>query len=112
MFCQTGERGRRSKTLHAQELSLWADVFSPSLGDTGFDRHASRNARRQDLLTISGVLLVKQLPRWHAHHASLDPVFRELLASGYAERQLAARADQDHVGLATGGISQDIGATR
>ena len=61
-------------------------------------------------VAILGRLGVEQFPARHADHAGLDALGRELFVGRHAERHLAAGADQNHVGLAVGGVGQHVAA--
>src|SRR5918997_247760 len=54
-----------------------ADVALPSARHPGLHRDARLDGRRQDGILVLLVLGVEDLPRWHAHHAGVDPLFAE-----------------------------------
>ena len=73
---------------------------------------ARGNRLRQHLLLIGLVLLLEQFPGRHADDARRDTLRRKLFGGGDAERDLAARADQDHLRWRTAEVRQHIGAAR
>src|SRR6185295_391655 len=72
--------GRRSPVaLHADKLAAWAEIFLPTLLDTGLDGDAGGHLLRQHRLAVGCVLLVEQFPARHADEPCLDAFLRELL---------------------------------
>ena len=112
-FCeQTLERRRGAERVHADDGAPPPHIACPAERRRLLHRDARRNRVRKHLLAIGLVLLLEQLPGWHADDARRDALRRKLFGGGDAERNLAARADQDHLRWRTAEVGQYIGAAR
>ncbi len=98
--------------MHADHASGSADIALPAEGRGLLHRYARRHVGRQHAVLIGFALVLEDVPRGHRDHARADAVREELLVRVDAEADLAARGDQDHVGLAAGRIRQHVGAAR
>ncbi len=109
-FSSTSSGAGGAEAGHADERAAAADVFFPTLLDAQFDRHAAGHIGRQHGVAIFGRLLVEKFPAGQAHHAGFHALGGEFFVSRHAKRNFAARADENHIGLAVGGIGQDVAA--
>ena len=98
--------------MHPDDAAFAADVALPSERGGLFDRDARADRRRQHRVAVLARLLLEEVPGRHRHHAGADALGEQLLVRGDGERELAARRDQDQLGLAAGRVGQHVGAAR
>src|SRR5215813_3060824 len=98
------QRSGCAKSVHANALALGADIALPTKRGGHFHGNSGCNARGKNALFIAGVLLLEELPGWHAHDTGFDPFGLQLFIRLHTELNLAAAAHQDHIGLSTTSI--------
>ncbi len=77
LFLQFFQRRRCPERLHADASAVAAYIPRPAESRRLFHRDARRDRIRQDLLAILRMIaavMLEDLPRWHAHYPSLDPL--------------------------------------
>src|SRR5665811_61814 len=87
-------------TIDADMSAVFTGIARPPNGGTGFHRDTSRAGRAEHRRAIAGILLVEQLPAWHAHDTSADIMRRQRLTRLNRQADLGARGQQHHIGIA------------
>src|SRR5262249_41233017 len=68
------QRRRGSKRFDSDILTFRTGVLAPSEVGCHLHRHPCFHLRRQDAFAICAILLLKQLPRWHADDSRLHSI--------------------------------------
>ncbi len=82
--------------IHADKTATGSDVAFPALSNAGFDCDASRDARRQDAVSIVAWLSLEQLPTGHADDAD-RMLCRQSFGRLEADVHFATGADQNQL---------------
>src|SRR5271157_1439695 len=82
---QVLERGRGAEGSHADARAVVAHELGPAEGRGLLDGHAGLDVGRQNVVAVSRILIVEELPAGHAHDAGLDTFLRELLVGAHAQ---------------------------
>src|SRR5712691_6670049 len=110
LLLQVLEGGRGAEGPHADDPAGEARVAVPAEGRALLDADPGGDRGGKDAVLVLPRLAVEQLPGWHADDTAPDAVGRELLVGGQAERDLAARGEEQDFGRAAGGVREDIGS--
>ena len=82
----------------------------PADGRAGLDGQALAHGGRQYLFAIGFILVLKQFPARHTHHAGGRAVLLQHFLGLHRQGYFRAGGNEDDVGLAAVGFAQDIGA--
>ena len=96
---------------HSQDVTGGSGELGPAESRSGFDRHPSRDLRRQHAIAVFLRLLVEDLPRGQAYYPGKDPLGLEPLVGREAERHLASGREQEHIGLPRRRVGQYVPAS-
>src|SRR5712692_6098565 len=89
---------------------LRPDVPLPAKGRGLLHRDARGDIWREDTLTIFLTLVLKQLPRRHAHHPRVNPFRSQLLVGMNTQRHLTAGGEQEDLRFAVRRVGEHIRA--
>src|SRR5580698_1487634 len=99
------ERSRRAEGMHADTA---ASIAVPAKYRRLLHRNPCLHARRKHRVLILVGLLLEQLPGRHTDDARFYPFLSKFFVSIHAKRNLAAGADQNHVGFSFRRVGQHI----
>ena len=82
---QVLERGGGAEAAHADARAVVAHVLGPAEGRGLLDRHSGLDARRQNVVAVSRILIVEEFPAGHADDPRLDAFLPELLVGAHTQ---------------------------
>src|SRR5258708_661130 len=98
--------------MHADHPPFRTNVPFPAERRGHLDRYPGGHLGGEHAFFVSRVLLLEDLPRWHADDACLDAFRLKLFVSIHAKRNLASGADENHISSTTRSIGQNVGSFR
>lgn len=99
MFVEFGGGRRCAELLDADARAVQSDVAVPALGRGRFDGYAGPHGRREDRVTVCGLLIVEPLLGGHGHDAGGHAVGGKPLRRIDCDCDLGAGSEDDRVGL-------------
>jgi hypothetical protein len=106
------QRRRGSESLHADYAATASDVALPSERGGLFDGDPRLHGWRQHAVTILLRLAVEDLPGRHRDYARADALGEQLSVGLHGQTELAARGDEDQLGISARRIGEHIGSAR
>src|SRR5215510_15973731 len=93
------QRGRGPERLHADDVATASDVALPSERGGLFDGDPRLHGGRQNAITVLLSLVVEDLPRRHRDDTRADTLGEQLTVGLHGQTELAARGDEDQLGI-------------
>src|SRR5581483_545959 len=98
--------------MHSDNDAVFANVLRPSESGSLLDGDPCFHVGRKHIFSVVLVLMLEEVPGWHADHPRFHAFCAELLIRIHTQLDLTATGHEDYVGLSSRSISHDVSAFR